>query len=116
MGVEVTESKIEFGGQSFSNGDKKCGDKEGFVQVLVDGKKHEGDPADIHLEDRRNIVFAFAPKDATIPPTPPSAATLNNLSDMPGSPGATSSTAQVPSETTTSAPGATTTSTPSSTP
>ncbi|MDQ3757127.1 MAG: hypothetical protein M3394_04690 [Actinomycetota bacterium] len=98
MGITVTKTSMKLAGESLSNGDKKCegGKTAGVVQVFVDGEKYNGDPADIHLEDRRNIVFAFAPEGAEVPKTPPSAATLNNLSDMPGSPGATSSTSQVP--------------------
>jgi hypothetical protein len=97
MGVTVTSTRMDIGGQKFANGDK-CGDKEGMVRVFVNGAEHKGDPAKIHLEDRQLIVFAFAPKDADVPKTPPSAGELNSLSDVPGSPGATSSTSQVPQE------------------
>jgi hypothetical protein len=100
MGMTVTKSKFAFAGESFSNGDERCGTekdkKAGFVQILVDGEKYDGDPAKIHFEDRQEIVFAFVPEGTEVPKTPPSAATLNNLSDVPGSPGATSSTSQVP--------------------
>src|SRR5687767_9791591 len=69
MGVTVTKSKIAFAGESFSNGDKRCdgNKKEGFVQVLVDGKKYDGDPAKIHFEDRQEIVFAFVPEGTEVP-------------------------------------------------
>lgn len=119
MGVTVTESKFAFAGESFSNGDKRCGkdkDKEGFVQVLVDGEVYEGDPGDIHFEDRQQVVFAFVPKGTEVPKTPPSAATLNNLSDVPGSPGVTSSTSQVPNAGTATSSTAPPASTSSSTP
>jgi hypothetical protein len=97
MGITITSTRMDIADQKFSNGDK-CGDKEGIVRVLVNGEEYKGDPAAIHFEDRQQIVFAFAPKDAEIPKTPPSAGELNSLSDVPGSPGATSSTSQVPQE------------------
>ena len=97
MGITITSTRMDIAGQKFGNGDK-CGDKEGMVRVLVNGEEHTGDPAAIHFEDRQQIVFAFAPEDAEIPKTPPSAGELNSLSDVPGSPGATSSTSQVPRE------------------
>jgi hypothetical protein len=104
MNITVTSSRLEVADKKFSNGDK-CGDKPGEVRVLVNGKEIEGDPGDIHFEDRQAIVIAFAPKDATIPEQPPSFAGLNNLSDVPGGGGAPPT--GVPNDATTSstAPG-----------
>lgn len=101
MGIEITQQRFKLGDTEYVDGTKKCGEKgdqEGFISVLVDGKEYDGDPAAIHLDDRRQVVFAFAPKGTEIPKTPPSAAGLNNLSDVPGSPGATSSTSQGPTD------------------
>lgn len=83
MGITVSSDRLEVGDKKFSNGDK-CGDKPGEVRVLVNGKEIDGDPGDIHFEDRQGIVIAFAPEDATVPEQPPSYAGLNNLSDVPG--------------------------------
>lgn len=86
MGITVDKTRIKVGQTEFENGDK-CGDKPGEVRVLVNGKPFDGDPGDVHFEDRQAIVIAFAPKDATIPEQPPSFAGLNNLSDVvPGAP------------------------------
>jgi hypothetical protein len=98
MGITVDRDRLEVGDKKFSNGDK-CGDKAGEVRVLVDGKPYDGDPGKIKFGDRQSLVFAFAPKDAEVPPQPPSFGGLNNLSDVPGG-GAPQS--GVPNEATTS--------------
>ena len=86
MGITVSSSRIKIGDKEYSNGDK-CGDKPGEVRVFVNGEAFKGDPGDIHFEDRQAIVIAFAPKDAEIPPQPPSFAGLDNLTDVaPGAP------------------------------
>ena len=110
VGLTVSDDMVKVGDKSYSNGDK-CGDKEGRLQVLLNGKERRGDPKDIRLQDRDQLVIAFAPRDAKIPEIPPSAPNLDNLNDVEGSPGATSSTTQAPNPegrttTTPSGPGA----------
>jgi hypothetical protein len=95
VGLSVSEDEVKVGDKTYKNG-VKCGDKEGRLQVLLNGKERPGDPKDIRLQDRDKLVIAFAPADAKIPEDPPSAANLDNLNDVEGSPGATSSTTQAP--------------------
>ncbi len=96
VGMTLTSNRVKLpGGEEYSNGDK-CGDKAGRLRVLLNGQERSGDPKDIRLRDRDQIVIAFAPEDAKVPSTPPSAPNLDNLNDVPGSPGATSSTTQAP--------------------
>ena len=96
VGMELSEDNVKLtGGKEYSNGDR-CGDERGRVQVFLNGEERSGDPKDIRLRDGDQLVIAFAPEDAEIPTTPPSAANLDNLSDVPGSSGATSSTIQAP--------------------
>lgn len=124
MGITVDKTRIKVGDTERSNGDK-CGDKPGVVRVLVNGQPYDGDPGEIHFEDRQGIVIAFAPADATLPEQPPSMAGLDNLSDVPaGAPqggpndATTSSTAPGEAPPPSEAPPTSTaeTSTPSSTP
>ncbi|MDQ3679008.1 MAG: DUF1772 domain-containing protein [Actinomycetota bacterium] len=95
VGLTVAEDTVKVGDKTYSNGDK-CGDKEGRVQVLLNGKERPGDPKDIRLQDRDQLVIAFAPRDAEVPESPPSTPNLDNLNDVAGSPGATSPTTQAP--------------------
>jgi hypothetical protein len=50
--------------------------------VLLNGDERTGDPKDLRLRDRDLLVIAFAPTDADIPETPPSASQLDNLTDV----------------------------------
>lgn len=97
VGLSVSEDEIKVGDKTYKNGDK-CGDKEGRLRVLLNGKERPGDPKDIRLQDRDQLVIAFAPRDDDdkVPQNPPSAPNLDNLNDVEGSPGATSSTTQAP--------------------
>lgn len=95
VGITVDGEQVKVGERTYKNGDK-CGDEEGRLQVLLNGRERPGDPKDIRLQDRDKLVVAFAPRDAKIPEDPPSAANLDNLNDVEGSPGATSSTTQAP--------------------
>ncbi len=106
VGLSVTEDSVKVGDKTYKNGEK-CGDKEGRLQVLLNGKERPGDPKEIRLQDRDKLVIAFAPRDAKIPEEPPSTPNLDNLNDVEGSPGATSSTTQAPNPegTPTPAPG-----------
>jgi hypothetical protein len=82
-GVTVTRTEIKVPGQkTFKNGDK-CGDKEGEVQIFVDGKKRDDDPTKIRLKDQQKIVFAFVPKDTDKVPEPPSVPNLATASSTP---------------------------------
>src|SRR3954453_1627024 len=121
-GVTANRTEIKIPGQkTFKNGDK-CGDKEGEVQVYVDGKKVDDDPGKIRLKDQQHIVFAFVPKGTDKVPDPPSVANLASASEAqepaptqpaPGSstvPGDTTATtaAGTPASTDTTAPATTT--------
>jgi hypothetical protein len=77
------------GGKEWNDGDE-CGDKTGEVQLFVNGERVSGDPKRHRMNDRDQIVLAFAPRDADIPKVPPSTPNLDNLSDVPG--GTSSST------------------------
>ena len=85
--AEFTLKKGEIklpGGKTFKDGDK-CDGKPGILQVQRDGKIVDADPRDVRfLKDRTLITIAFMPNGAEIP-DPPSAAELDNLSDMPQS-------------------------------
>ncbi len=105
VGLSVSDDELKVGNKTYKNGDK-CGDEEGRLRVLLNGKERPGDPKDIRLQDRDQLVIAFAPDDAKVPENPPSAPNLDNLNDVEGSPGATSSTTQAPNpEGTTPPPG-----------
>ena len=95
VGLSVSADQVKVDDKTYNDGDK-CGDKDGRLKVLLNGKERPGDPKDIRLQDRDKLVIAFAPDDAKIPDEPPSTPTLDNLNDVPGSPGATSSTIQAP--------------------
>ena len=96
VGLTLTSDSVKPpGGKGYSNGDK-CGDKEGRLKVLLNGKERSGDPKDIRLRDRDKLVIAFVPEGAEVPGDPPSTPNLDNLTDVEGSPGATSSTTQAP--------------------
>lgn len=71
------------GGETWNDGER-CDGKRGEVQFFVNGQRRSGDPSSYKFNDRDLLVLAFAPRDAEIPKTPPSAPNLDNLSDMPG--------------------------------
>jgi len=82
VGWSLSEKTIKLpGGKRYDNGDK-CGDKEGKVQVLLNGAERDGDPKDIRLRDRDHLVVAFAPEGADIPKEPPSVPKLDDLDDL----------------------------------
>lgn len=89
----ATELKV-WDGKTHRNG-QKCQGKPAEVRWAVDGKERFGDPSPYILRDRDTIVLAFLPKDADLPKVPPSAAQLQNISDLPGA-GAPGSTPAIP--------------------
>jgi len=112
MNMKLSATRFSVpGGKTWDDGDE-CGDKSGEVQLFVNGQRRSGDPSSYKMNDRDMIVLAFAPRDAEIPKTPPSAPNLDNLTDMgptttvpgqpPGAPGAPGE----PGTTPTTAPGA----------
>ena len=83
VGLEVSEDMVQVpGGKRYRNGDPCEGGKKGEIQVLLNGDERTGDPKDLRLRDRDLLVIAFAPTDADIPETPPSASQLDNLTDV----------------------------------
>jgi hypothetical protein len=83
VGLEVSEDMVQVpGGKRYRNGDTCEGGKKGEIQVLLNGDERTGDPKDLRLRDRDLLVIAFAPTDADIPETPPSASQLDNLTDV----------------------------------
>jgi hypothetical protein len=101
----VTSQQIKVpAGTKKVNGDK-CSGKTGEVIVKtwkkgepVDaGQIYTGNPEKLKLEDQMLITIAFMPKGSKIP-QPPSASTLDNLSDV------TAPTTTVPAGTTPTAP------------
>jgi hypothetical protein len=100
VGMTLTADEIKLpGDRTYSEGDK-CGNDPGKVRIFLNGEEYEGDPKDIRLRDRDLLVIAFAADGAEVPRRPPSAASLDALSDVPGSPAATTSTVQAPTGTT----------------
>ena len=108
VGGKVSSSEIKLPGQKTMKNGMKCGTKKGRVEVRAwseirssaKGRLLKGNPSDVPLHDREQLVIAFVP-EGTMIPRPPSAANLDQLSDL-------GSTSTLP-ETTTTAPGATTT-------
>jgi hypothetical protein len=93
VGATFEEDRLEVpGGKTYTDGDK-CGDKKGTVRVFLNGDERRGDPGNIRLRDRDLLVVAFAPPDAEVPKTPPSAGELDQLTDVPG---ATTTTSAAP--------------------
>lgn len=78
--VNATEFKVP-GGETWRDG-KECDGKSGEVQFFVNGQRRSGDPKSYRMNDRDLLVLAFAPRDAEVPKTPPSAPNLDNLSDV----------------------------------
>lgn len=114
--AKVTSSEIKIPGEkTMKNGDK-CGNKEGRVEARTwnkgapaddEGKLVAGNPADMRLLDNQLVTIAFVPEGTKVP-QPPSAPTLDNLSDV------TTTTPALPDVPTTT-PGATTTAPPATT-
>ena len=85
----VNSSEIDIPGQDNQKNGKKCGDKPAVIQTMTwpdknpdtPGTRVEGNPSDIRLKDRELITIALVPEGADIP-RPPSADTLDNLSDV----------------------------------
>jgi hypothetical protein len=109
IGGKVSTSEISIPGEkTMKNGDN-CGKKDGRVEVRTwekgapagqEGKLVAGNPSNMPLRDNELVTIAFVPEGTDVP-QPPTAATLDNLSDV---------TTTVPAlpDVTTTAPGATT--------
>jgi hypothetical protein len=83
MKLSATSFKIPGDDKTWRDG-QRCDGKPGEVQLFVNGQRRSGNPASYKPNDRDLLVLAFAPRDAEdIPKTPPSAPTLDNLSDVP---------------------------------
>lgn len=82
--LTLTDDEIQLpGGKSFEEGETKCGDKPGIVQVRIDGEKVITENIrDIRYTDGQRLTVAFAPRGAELP-NPPSESQLNNLEDVP---------------------------------
>ena len=88
--VEVSDDFIELPGQDRKSNGDSCESGEGTVQTKVwdsrdpadEGRIVPGDPRDIRPQDGQLITIAFVPEGTDIP-RPPSADTLDNLSDVP---------------------------------
>ncbi|HEX2850727.1 MAG TPA: hypothetical protein VHN98_09250 [Acidimicrobiales bacterium] len=109
--MTLTDTEIKMpGGKAYKEGDTKCGDKPGIVQVKVnDTQLVTTDVRGIRLKDGDLLTIAFAPEGATLPVTP-SAPNLSKLEDVTTTtaPGATTTTG-AGETTTTTAPDTTTT-------
>jgi hypothetical protein len=81
MKVNATSFKVPGEEKTYRDG-QKCNGKTGEVQLFVNSQKRSGNPATYRPRDRDMIVLAFAPKDANIPKTPPSAPNLDKLTDV----------------------------------
>lgn len=84
--LDLTDSKLEVPGKTYSEDKDKCDGKPGIVQLKVKGrdKPITTNIADFRFtKDREVLTIAFAPEGAEIP-TPPSEPTLDNLSDVEG--------------------------------
>lgn len=82
MNLELGATKFKApGGETWNDGEE-CEGKKGEVQFFVNGERRSGDPSSHRMQDRDLLVLAFAPSDAEIPKTPPSAPNLDNLSDV----------------------------------
>lgn len=80
--MTLTDDELQLpGGDLYEEGDTECDGEPGIVQVYVDGDVVTEDIPDIRFEDRQLLTIAFAPEGTELPP-PPSAPTLDNLSDV----------------------------------
>ena len=114
--ASVSQSRIKIPGHDAKRNGQTCNGKDAEVRIMQwdygqaqdQGKAVTGDPNKLLLRDRQLITIAFLPKSEKIP-QPPSAPTLDKLSDL----GATTTTVPgAPPPTSTSPP---TTSPPTST-
>ena len=118
VGADISDDRIELPGQDTKRNRDKCEDGEGTIRTKVwdtrnpgdPGRIVEGDPSAIRPQDNQLITIAFVPEGADIP-KPPSAATLDNLSDVPSATPSTSTTT-VPAASATDSSGSTTSSVP----
>ena len=105
--VDVTDDSIKLPGQDRKSNGDDCENGDGRVQTKVwdsrdpsdQGRIVSGDPSDIRPQDGQLITIAFVPEGTDIP-RPPSADTLDNLSDLQPTPASTTSTTTATSETT----------------
>lgn len=113
--MTLTDSEIRLpGAKSHREGDTKCGDKPGIVQVKVGDRVITEDVRDIKMSDRDLITIAFAPQGEQLP-APPSASELANPKDLPpqtppagaSETGGATTTGEAPASTPTSTPGET---------
>lgn len=116
MGLDLSASKFKApGGETWNDGEECESGGKGEVQFFVNGERRSGDPSSYRMQDRDDLVLAFAPRDAEIPKSPPSHSNLDNLSDVgptpttapgevPPDPNATPTSAPPTSDTTTAPP------------
>jgi hypothetical protein len=99
-GLEISNSELKIpGGETYDEGDDKCGGKDAIVQAARWDSPDDDEPeiitedfGDIRLDtDRGVFTFAFAPEGTELP-KPPSVPTLDNLSDVTGAPSTVPST------------------------
>jgi hypothetical protein len=89
VGADMSDDKIELPGQGTKRNGDSCEDGKGVIRTKVwdtrdpadQGRIVEGDPSSIRPQDGQLITIAFGKADADIP-RPPSAPTLDNLSDV----------------------------------
>ncbi len=89
VNVDISDDHIELPGQDRKRNGDSCDNGEGVVQTKVwdsrdpsdQGRMVPGDPATIRPQDGQLITIAFVPEGTDIP-RPPSAGTLDNLSDL----------------------------------
>ena len=125
--VDISDDFIDLPGQGRKRNGDDCENGEGRVVTKVwdsrdpadEGRIVPGDPSDIRPQDGQLITIAFVPESTDIP-RPPSAATLDNLSDVTPVQVATTTTTPAPDGTQPSTsippdPGNTSTSSPSAT-
>jgi hypothetical protein len=119
VGADISDDKIELPGQDTKRNGDRCEDGEGRIQTKVwdtraptdQGRLVEGDPSSLRPQDGQLITIAFVPEGTEIP-KPPSAPTLDNLSDVAPPTPATTTTSldpNAPTSTSTSTPGTSTT-------
>lgn len=112
--VDVSDDSIRLPGQEARSDGDRCDDGPGQFQMKVwdsrdpadQGRIVPGDPNDFRPQDGQLITLAFVPEGVDIP-RPPSADTLDNLSDVPQQqqPVTTSTTPAEEPSTTSTTPG-----------
>ena len=99
VGADISDDKIQLPGQDTKRNGDRCPDGPGQIRTKVWDKRNpddpgriiEGDPSAIRPQDNQLITIAFVPEGTDIP-KPPSAPTLDNLSDVPSATPSTSTT------------------------